>query len=67
VKTPAVTEQTLLDGSWLALEQAGAMLRDSVRLYNAGSYANAVSLALLRNGWRGFTAADYTRRQAGEV
>jgi len=47
VNSSVVTEQVLLEGSWLALEQAGTLLRDAVRMHNAGSYATAVTLALL--------------------
>ena len=46
MNTKAVTEQVLLEGSWLALEQAGALLQDAVRLHSAGSYATAVALAM---------------------
>jgi AbiV family abortive infection protein len=41
----SVTPEYLLKGSLLALEQCGLQLRDAVRLYEAGSNANAVVLA----------------------
>jgi AbiV family abortive infection protein len=47
MNTAAITEQLFLEGSWLALEQAGSLLRDAIRLHEAGSYATAVRLALL--------------------
>ena len=40
-----VAEQMLLEGSWLALEQVGNLLRDAVTLHNGGSYAAAIALA----------------------
>ncbi len=44
-----VTDDFLLQGAVYALEQSGILLRDAVRLYNAGSYATAVVLAAF--GW----------------
>jgi hypothetical protein len=41
-----VTEHALLEGSWLALQQAGTLLRTAVSLYNTGSYPEAVALAM---------------------
>ncbi len=46
VMPSVVDEQVLLEGSWLALEQAGALLQDAVRLHDGGSYATAVALAM---------------------
>jgi AbiV family abortive infection protein len=42
----SLTEQVLLEGSWLALEQAGTLIRDAVRMHDAGSHATAAMLAL---------------------
>jgi AbiV family abortive infection protein len=41
----SVTSEYLVKGYALALEQCGLLLRDAVRLYEAGSYATAVALA----------------------
>jgi len=41
----SVTPDYLLRGYALALEQCGLLLRDAVRLYEAGSYATAIVLA----------------------
>jgi AbiV family abortive infection protein len=40
-----VTPQYLLEGAVYSLQQCGLLLRDAKRLYQSGSYANAVVLA----------------------
>jgi AbiV family abortive infection protein len=42
-----VSVDTLMQGYWFALEQAGYLIRDAGRLYRAESYASSVALALL--------------------
>jgi AbiV family abortive infection protein len=47
--TETVSPQTLLEGAAYALEQAGLLLRDAIKLYKAGAYPSAVVLATF--GW----------------
>lgn len=42
-----VAPDTLLRGSWFALEQAGRLLRDAVMLEDGGAHSTAAGLALL--------------------
>ena len=41
-----VSEQTLLQGSWYALEQAGRLLRSAVALFESGDPSTAVAVAM---------------------
>jgi AbiV family abortive infection protein len=41
-----VTERFLLEGALYALENSGALLRDAVALYERGSYASAIVMAM---------------------
>src|SRR5438445_5046430 len=43
----AMTPKILLQGAWYAFEQCGILLRDAVTLYERGSRATAVGLAML--------------------
>lgn len=41
-----VSEQTLLEGSWYALEQAGRLLHSSKILFESGDFSTAVAVAM---------------------
>ena len=43
----SVAPQHLLSGVWFALEQCGYLLSDAIALFDRGSHASAVALALL--------------------
>ena len=60
-----VTEQTLLEGSWLALEQAGRLLRSAVSLLNLGDFGTAVALGML--GREELGRSRMLRTLSGEV
>jgi hypothetical protein len=45
--TNPVTAQTLWEGSWLALEQAGRLLRSASILWDSGDPSTAVAIAML--------------------
>jgi AbiV family abortive infection protein len=47
VEVASLTEQTLLEGAWWGIEQAGRDMNSAVNLYNAGDLAGAVVRALL--------------------
>ncbi len=40
-----ISEQTLLEGAWWAIEQAGRLITSAVALHDAGDYSTAVVLA----------------------
>lgn len=44
--TMNVTEQTLLEGSWWALEQAGRLLRSAITLLESGDPSTALAVAM---------------------
>ena len=44
--TTNVDEQTLLEGSWWALEQAGKLLGSATRLFESGDCSTAVAVAM---------------------
>jgi AbiV family abortive infection protein len=46
MRTVAVTEQTLLQGAWYALEQAGQLLDSAVTLIDAGHFSTSVGVAM---------------------
>lgn len=41
-----VTEQTLLEGSWYALEQAGRLLRSATSIFESGDFSTALAVAM---------------------
>ncbi len=60
-----VSEQTLLEGSLLALEQSGRLLRSAVSLLDSGDFGSAVALGMLGReelGW-----SRLLRHLSGEV
>ena len=44
--TAMVTEQTLLEGSWYAIEQAGRLMQSAVTLFDAGDASTALAIAM---------------------
>jgi AbiV family abortive infection protein len=45
-QTPTLTQDTLLEGAWYALEQCGLLLRNAATLYSVGARSSAVALAM---------------------
>lgn len=44
--TPLVTEQTLIEGVWFAVEQSGRLLQSAVLLCNTGDYSSGLVMAM---------------------
>jgi AbiV family abortive infection protein len=49
----SVSDRVLFQGAWYSFEQCGVLLRDAVLLYENGSHATTVGLAMLARGEMG--------------
>src|SRR5215467_306493 len=63
--TTNVTEQTLLEGSWYALEQAGRLLESATGVFESGDVSTALALAMF--GREELGRSRLLRDCAGEV
>jgi AbiV family abortive infection protein len=60
-----ITEQTLLEGSWWALEQAGRLLGSATMLFESGDFSTALAVAMF--GREELGRSHLLRDCAGEV